>query len=366
MHNLTKILFILNISLLTGCSNKNIINTPNNSPTAQTQPNSMPITRSPITAPQTQPTVSRRISTPSSTAVPISTPTPVSASIPNETTTPHQNFKSGTSYFKKKFKLPTKIKETSGLINVDGKLWTLNDSGGRAELYEISQKDGRILKTLKITNARNVDWEDMAYDDTYVYIGDIGNNRGNRKNLKIYKIPRASLRTEKKVRAEVIAYRYNDQKNFSSRPHKNNFDCEAMVAHNDKLYLFSKNWQNQKTRLYELSSQAGKHQAKYLTTFDIDGMVTGASLNEEMGILLLTTYSSLLNVELWAFTNYQNKHFFKGEKRRLNLKSPLQGQIEGVTFKDNYQAYLSSEAFSKYIFSFDASLYEIDFSKEFE
>ncbi len=370
MYNLTKILFILNISLLTGCSNKNIISTPNSSPihsnpTTQTQHTSTPITQDPITAPQTQPTVSRPISTPSSSTIQISTPTPASASSSNETT-PHQDFKAGTTYFKKKFKLPKKIKESSGLIKVDGKLWTFNDSGGKAELYQISEKNGRILKTLKITNARNVDWEDIAFDDSYVYIGDIGNNRGNRKNLKVYKIPRASLRTQKRVRAEVISFAYSDQKEFRSRPHKNNYDCEAMVAHNGKLYLFSKNWQNQKTRLYELSSQAGKHKAKYLSTFNTDGMVTGASLNEEMDILLLTTYSPLLSVEVWAFTNYQNSHFFKGDKKRLNFKNPLQGQIEGVTFNGNYQAYLSSEAFSKYIFSFDASLYEVDFRGEFE
>lgn len=319
------------------------------------------VTKQPITASQNQAT----LETPT-TPRPVPTQNQPTQATPQTTQSQHQTSQYGESTFHQKFKLPKKIKESSGLIKVDGKLWTFNDSGGKAELYQISEKNGRILKTLKITNARNVDWEDIAFDDSYVYIGDIGNNRGNRKNLKVYKIPRASLRTQKRVRAEVISFAYSDQKEFRSRPHKNNYDCEAMVAHNGKLYLFSKNWQNQKTRLYELSSQAGKHKAKYLSTFNTDGMVTGASLNEEMDILLLTTYSPLLSVEVWAFTNYQNSHFFKGDKKRLNFKNPLQGQIEGVTFNGNYQAYLSSEAFSKYIFSFDASLYEVDFRREFE
>jgi len=144
-----------------------------------------------------------------------------------------------------------------------------------------------------------------------------------------------------------------------------------MVAHNGKLYLFSKNWQNQKTRLYELSSHAGKHQAKYLSTFNTQGMVTGATLNKELNILLLTTYSSFsnlnfLNVKVWAFTNFNNQNFFSGDKKRLNFRSTLQAQVEGITFTGNYKAYFSSEAFRKYIFSFDASLYELDFSEEFE
>lgn len=277
-----------------------------------------------------------------------------------------QTSKQGKSHFSKKFKLPNTIKETSGLIKLDNRLWTLNDSGGKAALYQIDERNGRILKTLTIKNARNYDWEDIAYDDTYVYIGDVGNNRGNRKDLKVYKIPRASLRTQKSVRAEIISFSYNDQKDFRSRPHKHNYDCEAMIAHNGKLYLFSKNWGNQKTRLYELSTNVGKHKARYISTFNIQGMVTGASINKELNILLLTTYSKLLNVNVWALTNHDNRNFFNGDAKKLNLTSPIQGQIEGITFKSNYKAYLSSEAFTKYIFSFDASLYEIDFSGEFE
>jgi len=274
--------------------------------------------------------------------------------------------KYGVSHFSKKFKLPKKIKESSGLIKLDNRLWTLNDSGGKSALYQIDERNGRIIKTLNIKNAYNRDWEDLAYDDNYVYIGDFGNNRGNRKDLKIYKIPRASLRTQKSVRAQTIHFSYSDQRSFKSKPRKTNYDCEAMVAHNGKLYLFSKNWQNQKTRLYELSTRTGRHKAKYIATFNIDGMVTGATINKELNILLLTTYSSLLNVHVWAFTNFKGKNLFNGNAKRLNFKSSLQGQVEGITFTHNYKAYLSSEAFKKYIFSFDAMLYGLDFSGEFK
>jgi len=265
----------------------------------------------------------------------------------------------------KKFKLPKIVKESSGLIKIDKRLWTFNDSGGKAALYQIDEHDGHIVKTVTIKNARNRDWEDIAYDDTYVYIGDFGNNRGNRRDLKIYKISRRALRSQKSIKANVIYFSYSDQKDFRAKSEKNNYDCEAMVAYNGKLYLFSKNWKNQKTRLYRLSNKAGKHQANYISTFNTEGMVTGATINKESNILLLTTYDSLLNVNILAFTNYHHNNFFSGEKKQLNFFSPPQGQIEGVTFIDKYKAYLSSEYFKKYIFTFDASLYELDFSREF-
>ena len=284
--------------------------------------------------------------------------------------TVEQIAKHGVSHFSKKFKLPRKVDETSGLIKIDNRLWTLNDSGGKSALYQIDEQTGRILKTLIIKNAYNRDWEDIAYDDTYVYIGDFGNNRGNRKDLKIYKIPRSSLHTSTTVRAETIHFFYSDQKEFKSKPQRNNYDCEAMVAYRGKLYLFSKNWQNQKTRLYELTTRANtskdKHKAQYISKFNIDGMVTGASLNKELNILLLSTYSSLLNVKVWAFTNFKRNNFFNGDAKRLKFKNTLNGQVEGITFIDNYKAYMSSESFKKYIFSFDATLYSLDFSGEFE
>ena len=290
----------------------------------------------------------------------------ISRPTPSPRPTVEHNSRNGETHFREKFKLPKSIQESSGLIKIDNRLWTLNDSGGKAALYQIDESNGRIVKTLNILNARNYDWEDLAYDDTYVYIGDFGNNRGNRRDLRVYKIPRASLRTQKSVRAEVIDFKYSDQKDFSSKPHKNDYDCEAMIAHKGKLYLFSKNWQNKKTRLYALSTQKGKHMANYISTFNTQGMVTGASMNHELDILLLTTYSSLLHVNVWAFTNYRGTNLFNGNAKRLSLKKPLEGQIEGVTFNGNYKAYLSSEAFKKYIFSFDPTLYELDFSSEFE
>jgi len=267
-----------------------------------------------------------------------------------------------------KFKLSETLKESSGLIHLNNQLWTHNDSGDEAKLYQIDKETGEILKSISITNATIHDWEDITYDDTHLYIGDFGNNFGNRRELKIYKISRSDLLTETATTAEVINFTYSDQTDFSSKLNAHNFDCEAMVAHEGKLYLFSKNWNNLQTRLYELETTAGTHIAHYKSSFDTKALVTGASLNKELGILLLTTYSKRLNVSILSFSNFNNSEFFNGTSKQLTLMNPLQSQIEGITFVENYKAYLSSEAYSNatYGIRLDSNLYKLDFSKEFE
>jgi hypothetical protein len=92
--------------------------------------------------------------------------------------------------FKEKFELPDEVKETSGLLFLDGKIITHNDSGDAPNLYEIDSLSGTILRTVTISNATNVDWEDLAENDTHIFIADIGNNNEN----QILKIMRLFLR----------------------------------------------------------------------------------------------------------------------------------------------------------------------------
>ena len=74
--------------------------------------------------------------------------------------------------------LHNSIKETSGLIFLDQKLITHNDSGGEPALYEIDTVSGNITRKVFISNAGNTDWEDICNDSTYIYIGDFGNKIG--------------------------------------------------------------------------------------------------------------------------------------------------------------------------------------------
>ena len=76
--------------------------------------------------------------------------------------------------------LPGILKETSGLVLINGQLWTINDGGNPAGMYQVDTANGKILRTILIRNTTNVDWESITQDDSSVYIGDFGNNFGNR------------------------------------------------------------------------------------------------------------------------------------------------------------------------------------------
>ena len=75
------------------------------------------------------------------------------------------------------------LNETSGLALVQGRLITHNDKGGEPKLYELDTLNGQLLRTVIVENATNVDWEDLCTDADHLYIGDMGNNDGDRTDL---------------------------------------------------------------------------------------------------------------------------------------------------------------------------------------
>jgi len=254
--------------------------------------------------------------------------------------------------------LAVAVNESSGLINLDGKIWTHNDSGGQPQLYEISKTDGSILRTVVIQNATNVDWEDLAADSDYVYIGDFGNNSGSRTNLKIYRISRPTLAVSNSVPAETISFSYSDQTSWDPHPNQTDFDCEAVIAYGGFLYLFSKDWVDQKTRVYQLSDQPGTHVAQYLSTFNVLGLVTAAEILPS-GVLLLQGYSTSLIPFTWLFQGFSGISFFNGSNIKLNWNTIA--QTESISRAGNTSIYITSEKAPNPL-PFVATLFYLDLS----
>ena len=59
--------------------------------------------------------------------------------------------------------LQDSLKETSGLILINDRVITHNDSGGESALYEIDSVSGGISRKVIIENAPNIDWEDLCH-----------------------------------------------------------------------------------------------------------------------------------------------------------------------------------------------------------
>jgi len=253
-----------------------------------------------------------------------------------------QNPRGKRKIFKKITKLDNALNETSGLLYDKGYIWTHNDGGDEAALYKVDPKSGKIVQKVIISNAKNIDWEDIAQDEHFMYIGDFGNNYGMRKDLTIYKINKADINSKtQKVTAQIIAFTYPEQKNFkSSQTH--NFDCEGFFVWKKQLHLFTKNRGDGKTQHYVLSISEGKHKAKLQETFDTQGMITATDIHAD-GTVVMVGYTPR-KLFMWICKDYTGTQFFSGKNTRIRMgRFVFRGQIEGVCFSEQNRGYISAE-----------------------
>lgn len=137
--------------------------------------------------------------------------------------------------------LDPKMNETSALLCYGDELITINDSGNEAELF-FFDTTGTILHTTKILGAKNVDWEALATDGSgRVFIGDIGNNKNDRKSFSIYTVDIDSARQNNMVSAAQTTFYYPDQSAFPPEKNELYFDAEAMFYKNDSIFIITKN-----------------------------------------------------------------------------------------------------------------------------
>ncbi len=245
-----------------------------------------------------------------------------------------------------RFLLPDEVDETSGLIFYAGGVWTMNDSGGEPVIYKLDTVTGSVVQRIRIKNASNVDWEDITQDSNYIYVGDFGNNSGLRDDLCIYKIKKSDIPPagDKSVASEKISFTYEDYIKPSGKRRENNFDCEAFFAAGDSLYLFSKDWQDQHTRMYRLTKTAGSDTARLMYRFNSVGLVTGADINREAKEVVLIGYTLNSWVPfMWILWDYADNRFFSGNKRRIDMLNVTATQTEGICYVNGKKGVISSE-----------------------
>ena len=239
--------------------------------------------------------------------------------------------------------LPASLIENSGLAVLPDGLLTHNDAGNPNELYRIDSLDGSVLQTILVVG-ENEDWEDLAESDTHIFVGDFGNNAGNRTDLKIYRIDKAGL-VNNIVNAQPINFSFADQIDFSENPNNHDYDCEAFFFWNDSLHLFTKNWVDNQTRHYVIPAEPGFYPSPVRHAFNAGGLITGADISEDGTVALLGYTEDGFNF-MWLLFDYPGNEFFSGNKRRIELGSGLtNSQTEGIAFRDNFVGYISAEQF---------------------
>jgi hypothetical protein len=220
-----------------------------------------------------------------------------------------------------KTKLADEVAESSGLQYTAGSLWTFNDSGNAPVLFRVDSTDGHVVQRVRIVNFPNVDWEDIAASPQYLYIGDFGNNGGDRRDLRVLRVPKAALgATADTASAQAIRFSYPDQTDFSPRNNRHNFDCEAFFFANDSLHLFTKNWSDLQTRYYTVPATPGTYVAHYKGTFNVNGLITAADISPTGAVAGLLGYNASDGATfLWLLSGYQGAGYLRANKRRIEL-----------------------------------------------
>jgi hypothetical protein len=241
------------------------------------------------------------------------------------------------------FNLASVLSETSGLIFWNNCLWTHNDNTD-TDIYCLDTLNGSIIKTYHLQMVENIDWEEVSQDENYIYIGDFGNNDGDRRDLKILRIDKSSLLNETPS-VDSIMFSYSDQYDFNQGTNNTDFDCEALVVTDDSIYLFTKQWISKKTSLYSLPKIPGNHIAELRGSLDVDGLITGAVFLKVKNLIVMTGYSGSLSPFLYLLYDFTGNDFFGGNKRKIDILLPYH-QVEGIATNDGFKFYISNESFS--------------------
>lgn len=247
--------------------------------------------------------------------------------------------------------LPNEIKESSAceISKASDLVWTIEDQGNENLLFGFN-KNGELIRKIRITNVENNDWEDLSSDDQgNLYIGDFGNNDNERQNLAIYKINAADLNKEEVEASEIVQFYYPEQKDFPPKKKDKVFDVESFLVFKNQFYLFTKNRSSDfdgTTSIYRVENNSQtKLPAKKLSEFvTCDNFnhcaVTSAAISPDKKKVAL-----LSSDKVWIFTDFKGDDFFSGNAKTIELENFT--QKEGLCFETNESVLITDEAEKK-------------------
>jgi hypothetical protein len=182
------------------------------------------------------------------------------------------------------------VRESSGVVasrRHAGVYWTHNDKGNPPALYAIG-RDGRLLAEFPV-EAPNEDWEDIATDDRgNLYVGDIGNNQGQRRQLTVYQIPEPDPAAG--AGAAPLRPARSWRLGFPAAP----FNCESLFVFGRHGYVVSKLPAGGAASAYRFPLDAGPDVVlEKVATLPVFAPVTGADLSPDGRRLAVLSRSGL-------------------------------------------------------------------------
>jgi hypothetical protein len=194
-------------------------------------------------------------------------------------------------------RIAEELNEVSGLAQSRTQsdvFWVHNDSGDQARVYAIDRK-GALLGTFTLAGAEAIDWEDMAIGParggvSYLYLADIGDNRGSRRSVRIYRVlePRVARNSARVtgILRDVVTFDFV----YADGPR----DAEAFMVDplTNDFYIVTKR-EPQGSRLYRSSAPVAgaTNTLVFQTAFPFSG-ATGAAISPDGLQVLIRRYSN--------------------------------------------------------------------------
>jgi hypothetical protein len=273
------------------------------------------------------------------------------------------------------------VDEMSGIVRspqFENVWWVHNDSGDEPRLFAVDstgtvplapwRRDayavGAALDTtdrpawpgLHLGAAAHVDYEDIAVEDSTLYLADIGNNGNARRDLGIYVIREPYYYARRTRLIKHIPVAYPDQDTFPATDW--HFDAESIFVDDGTLYLLTKHRTGQDvtalepgTKLYRLDSEH-PHEVNILTLMDRHQSLpipTAASLSPSGNRLAV-----LCDEGVWLFSRpEEGDRWLSTEPRRIELTPERLRQAEGITWDDPHTLRITNEQRDVFVLSLE-------------
>jgi hypothetical protein len=139
--------------------------------------------------------------------------------------------------------------EVSGIVRSrkhPGIFWVHNDSGNPPVLFAV-KGDGSLVRSYRV-EAPNIDWEDIAADDSgHLYLGDIGNNDNRLPIRAIYRLdepdPNGPV-TNAPLKPTLSS--------FYKFPENGRFDAESLFIAEGRAFVISKRFDGRDAEVFAI------------------------------------------------------------------------------------------------------------------